>query len=285
MKTTSHETWTKGLIDPSKGRDQKPRRHGRTMIMDKGLGVHAFQDLLETSGDFVDMIKLGFGTASLYTPNILKQKIEMAACHDVCIYPGGTFLEIAVSINEVDAFFEGVKMAGFTAIEVSEGTIDLNRRMRTELIERGIDAGLRVITEYGKKSWGSMINVDLFMEMFLTDLEAGAEMVIVEARESGLGVGLFDENGRCRDRELTQILHSVKDLSLIMWEAPLKDQQIHLIKQIGPQVNRGNIAPSDLFTLEAMRRGLRSDTFALGKQLQLERGGSEASCISTSSLV
>nr|WP_313780229.1 phosphosulfolactate synthase [Paenibacillus larvae] len=61
-------------MDPTGRRENKPRQRGRTMIIDKGLGLRAFEDLLETAGEYIDMIKLGFGTAALYPREVLQKK-------------------------------------------------------------------------------------------------------------------------------------------------------------------------------------------------------------------
>ncbi|MNI96235.1 Phosphosulfolactate synthase [compost metagenome] len=76
-------------------------------------------------------------------------------------------------------------------------------------------------------------------------------------------MGVFDENGKCRDAEVQAVLEGVPSPYLLLWEAPQKSQQVHLIKWLGADINLGNIAPQDVIALEALRRGLRSDTFGL----------------------
>lgn len=263
MEVTSQLQWNPVLADPSGSRQAKPRAQGKTMVMDKGLGLLAFQDLLHTSGEHIDMIKLGFGTSPLYPMAVLKSKILMAKEHGICVYPGGTFLEVAVQQGAVDAYVDTIVALGFNALEVSDGTIQLERRLRNELIRRGIDEGLTVVTEYGKKGWGSTIELGELIETVLIDRELGASLVTIEARESGKGVGIFDEQGNCKDEELEQVLSGTPS-GVLLWEAPLKSQQVHLISMLGPGIHLGNIAPEEVIALEALRRGLRSDTLALG---------------------
>ncbi|QYR24125.1 phosphosulfolactate synthase [Paenibacillus sp. sptzw28] len=234
------------------------------MVIDKGLGRNAFSDLIETSGDYIDMIKLGFGTAPLYPLELLVSKIELAKRRNIIMMPGGTLLETAVKQNVVPAFFDTVCRLGFNGIEVSDGTIELPRNRRTELIKEGVRRGLCVVTEYGKKLTGSLIDASALAVTAETDLNAGAELIIVEARESGVGVGLFDENGECRNNVLETVCQTLGSTTPIMWEAPLKQQQVHLLKTFGPQVHLGNIPPDETTALETMRRGLRSDTFSFG---------------------
>jgi len=269
MNWNSDIVWDGGLLDPSGCRQIKPRSQGYTMVIDKGLGLNTFSDLIETAGQHIDMIKIGFGTAPLYPIPLLKRKIELAKERDINVYPGGTFLELAVTRGLVDSYMETVLELGFTAIEVSDGTIELPRSVRRGLIARGIEEGFIVYTEYGKKCWGSSIETQALIETVAEDEKAGAALITIEARESGVGVGIFDGNGRCRDEELQKVLHSVPDTSKLLWEAPLKDQQVMLLKLLGPNINIGNVPPQEVITLESMRRGLRSDTlFAMQDRLQ-----------------
>lgn len=261
--TTTGIEWPSQLLDPTGRRQPKPRAQGCTMVIDKGLGASAFADLIRVSGAYIDIVKLGFGTSALYPPALLREKIELATREGIRVIPGGTMLEAAVKLDVVPAFFRQVLALGFNGIEVSDGTISLGRRERDDLIRDGVSLGLRVYTEYGKKLFGSRIDVEDFARTAERDWACGAELVTVEARESGVGVGLFDENGRCREEELRYLATVVPQPERVMWEAPLKDQQVALIKAFGSDVNLGNIAVQDVIALETMRRGLRSDTFDL----------------------
>ena len=262
MELTSQLNWNPVLADPTGQRQLKPRTLGKTMVMDKGLGLLAFQDLIQTSQEHVDMIKLGFGTSALYPQAVLRSKINLAKENGILIYPGGTFLEAAVHQNVVDSFFDMIIALGFNAVEISDGTIQMERSLRNELIARGLDEGLEVITEYGKKGWGSTIELADLIETVLIDSELGASLVTIEARESGKGVGIFDDNGACKDEELQSVLASISGEQLL-WEAPLKHQQVHLIRTLGSEIHLGNISPDEVIALEALRRGLRSDTLSL----------------------
>jgi phosphosulfolactate synthase len=265
MKVASHLNWNPLLADPTGCRQNKPRTLGKTMVIDKGLGLNAFEDLLETSSAHLDMIKIGFGTSPLYPQHILRKKIAMANSHGICIYPGGTFLEVAISKDEVTSYFEMITNLGFTGVEVSDGSIELDRKLRNQLIEQGMNEGLKVITEYGKKGWGSSIEIEELIETVKLDVEYGAELVTIEARESGLGVGIFDEQGNCKDEELNSVLSAIPGQDILLWEAPLKSQQVHLLQMLGSDIHLGNISPHEIFSLEALRRGLRSDTILFGK--------------------
>jgi phosphosulfolactate synthase len=261
METLKQTLWHPTLLDPTGRREEKPRISGKTMVIDKGLGWNGFADLLETAASHVDMIKIGFGTSPLYPHHVIKQKIEAAKARKISVYPGGTFLEVAVANDLVDEYFETVLELGFTGVEVSDGTIDLDRNTRSRLILKGLDAGLTVYTEYGKKCWGSLIELKSLIQTVTMDIRLGADLVTIEGRESGMGVGIFDENGGCKDEQIREVLDHIPNRHLLLWEAPQKSQQVHLIRMLGPEINLGNISAQDILALEALRRGLRSDTF------------------------
>jgi len=263
MEGTASQLWPRELTDPSGRRPAKPRSFGITMVIDKGLGLGAFDDLTAVAGDYIDILKIAFGTSPLYPAELLMRKIRLAKSRGITVMPGGTLLEAAVIRDVVPAYFRQVLALGFDGIEVSDGTIELSRRQRDELIRMAAEMGLKVFTECGKKRQGSRIDAAAFAETAAWDLEAGAQLVTVEARESGVGVGLFDENGRCRKEDLEALLQVVPNPRRILWEAPQKEQQAALIRCIGPEVNLGNIAAQDVLALETLRRGLRSDTFEL----------------------
>lgn len=261
MNVVTQSVWHPLLYSPRSGREEKPRTKGRTMVMDKGLGVQYYEDWLITNGAYIDLIKIGFGTSALYPIEALRQKIKLAKEHSICILPGGTFLELAVKNKVVDHFFEAVQSMGFTGLEVSDGTIELSRVERDALIKKGIESGLNVFTEYGKKIEGSRIKQDELTETIERDLAQGAELVTVEGRESGENVGLFDSDGNCNQEELQRLRDVLPHPEQIMWEAPLKQQQVAFIESWGLNVHLGNVAPDDVLSVECLRRGLRSDTF------------------------
>lgn len=260
MESLREGVWNAELIDPSGSRRAKPRRIGLTMVIDKGLGRTAFRDMLETSGDYIDIIKLGFGTSALYSHELLREKIALCKQHRITIMPGGTFLEIAVLKELVPEYLDAVSRLGFDGIEVSDGTINMPREVRRKLIEHGAALGLKVFTEYGKKAWGSKLEIETLIQTIHDDLKHGSEFVTIEGRESGKGVGIYDEQGKCMSGMIEDVLAQLPDPHVILWEAPLKTQQAELINRLGPETNLGNIAPDDVLSLEALRRGLRADT-------------------------
>lgn len=245
---------------PLGGRFYKPRTAGLTMIIDKGLGLNELKDLLETAADYIDMIKLGFGTSVLYPDPVLRQKISLIRNAGISVFPGGTFFEIVYLQDKIDAYYELLLEHGFSGVEISDGTIELPASQRINGIKKAKKIGLEVITEIGKKDPRDMVSLSVLKEQMKEDLDAGASKVIVEGRESGKGVMLYDQEGTLKEDELEFLLKNHLKLEEIIWEAPLKSQQQKLINLLGNNVNLGNIAPQEILALEALRRGLRGDT-------------------------
>jgi phosphosulfolactate synthase len=251
-----------GVFDPpNPGRSIKPRTQGFTMVLDKGLGRRETKDLMSIAADYIDSVKLTFGTSAFYDGEVLREKVEIVTGAGVDICPGGTFLEVAVWQNRYPQYLRRAKELGFTVIEVSDGTLEMSDAQRADCIKRALDAGFKVVSEVGKKSPDEEVAAAEMHRLVAHDLELGARLVIVEARESGTGIGIFDKSGAVEVDELDAIVAGVADLDKIMWEAPLKNQQQYLILRFGPNVNLGNVPTADILALEALRQGLRGDTF------------------------
>lgn len=250
------------LRDPLGARD-RGRKLGKTMIIDKGMGLRQFEDVLETAAPYIDFIKLGFGTAALYPDRILKEKIALANQFQIALYPGGTFFEVAFARGKVPFYYEEMRRVGFSTIEISDGTIDMSPEERERSIRLAKEMDFDVITEYGKKVDGSHIELEQLLRTIQADLSMGASYVIIEGRESGENVGIFEQNGEIQPefQKIAEAVDVYRDA--IIWEAPKKSQQVKLMEWFGPNAHLGNIAPQDIFSVESLRRGLRSDTFFL----------------------
>jgi phosphosulfolactate synthase len=244
-------------------RISKPRKNGITMMLDKGMGLNAVSDLLEVSGEFVDLAKFGWGTSALHDRELIKEKAEMYLSYDVTPYPGGTLFELAYLKNKFDEFLNESDKLGFKAIEISDGSTEISIENRKKVISQAKEQGFIVISEVGKKDPAEdrEMNIDYRVDMINFDIDAGADKVLIEAREGGKNIGIYDGAGNIKEDELEALTKA--DMNKIIWEAPLKNQQTYLILKFGANVNLGNIAPDEVTALETMRRGLRGDT--LGK--------------------
>lgn len=240
----------------------KPRRTGLTAILDKGLGPAQVADLTATAGEWIDLVKLGWGTGRLQPRAVLETKIRTYRDAGVEVSTGGTFLEIAHAQGQVGPFLDGAKQLGFTVVEVSNGVHPMGPEEKRELITRVRAAGFRVWSEVGKKDpeEDARLSYEDRLREIHGDLEAGADAVILEARESGT-LGIYDRSGRPA-AELIHRLEEGAGRERLIFEAPQKSQQVWMIRTFGSEVNLGNIPPEDALSLATLRTGLRGDTFA-----------------------
>ncbi|MFW5995969.1 MAG: phosphosulfolactate synthase [Halanaerobiaceae bacterium] len=255
--------WGMDLEVPfSRWEGQPDGSEGLTMVLDKGMGAARLRDMLEIAGDYMDFLKLSFGTSFLYPEYVLEKKIYLAKKFDVYIYPGGTLFEIAVFHQRMKEYLIQTKKLGFTAVEVSSGTIETGEEMRKEAVKMAKSLGLKVLTEVGKKSREESLSSEEFIDQIIKDGESGADYIIVEGRESGCGISIYDQDGGIRLNKFKSILTKLSSYrGNIIWETPLKKQQIFFLRNLGMEVNLGNIAPDEVLALAALRRGLRGDTF------------------------
>jgi phosphosulfolactate synthase len=232
-------------------------------VIDTGLSVAAVDGLLEVAGGHLDVVKLGWGTA-LVSAN-LRAKLERYAAAGIPVMLGGTLTELAIRQGRVDGLIAWLRELGLQHVEVSDGTIPLEPQLKRELIERLAAEGFIVLAEVGSKDTDFIMAPYVWVEQIERDLEAGAWKVIAEARESGTA-GIYRGTGEVRTGLIDEIVHAIDPQQLI-FEAPLRAQQVWLLKRFGTECNLGNIAPADVLSLETLRLGLRSDTverFALG---------------------
>lgn len=239
-------------------RTSKPRSFGLTMVMDKGLSVSEAKNFLEVAGPHVDIVKLGFGT-SFVTPN-LREKIEVYKNAGMNVYFGGTLFEAFLIRNQFEDYLSVCKDYGISYMEVSDGSITIPHAEKCGYIEKMTKYGT-VLSEVGSKDAAHIIPPYKWIELMRAELEAGSTYVIAEAREAG-NVGIYRGSGEVREGLVQEILTQIP-AEKIIWEAPQKAQQLYFLELVGCNVNLGNIAPNEVIPLEAMRIGLRGDTFRL----------------------
>jgi phosphosulfolactate synthase len=239
-------------------RAEKPRQQGITHVLDRGLSVSDVDGLIEVAGDYLDLVKLGWGTA-VATGN-LEAKLARYREHDIPVMLGGTLTELAIAQDRLDGLVAWLHELGIGHIEVSDGTITLEHDRKLELIQR-LSSEFTVLSEVGSKDDTRIMAPFRWVEQIESELEAGAWKVIAEARESGT-VGIFRHDGEVRMGLIDEIVHAVAP-EKILFEAPRKDQQVWFIRRLGADVNLGNIMPEEVLSLETMRVGLRSDTAAI----------------------
>ncbi len=237
-------------------RSEQPRSNGITMVMDKGIGMNQTQDLVETAGNLIDLLKLGFGTS--YINQNVKKKIALYKRHGIRVYPGGTLFEAFAIRNQFDDFRRFLDKLGFDAVEISDGSMEMDHDKKCEYIHE-LSKDFLVVSEVGSKIAGLEIPIAQWVSQMESELKSGSFKVIAEARESGT-VGIYDKHGEANFELISEISKHLP-LDNILWEAPQKSQQVWFIKHFGANVNLGNIAPTEIIPLETLRLGLRGDTF------------------------
>ena len=237
-------------------RTVSPRKNGVTMVMDKGISLRQAEDFVSVSSDYVDFVKLGFGT-SLITKNV-KEKVKLYKEAGMKVYVGGTLFEAFVARNDFEGYLKYIEDLGMDCAEVSDGSIELVHEKKCEYIT-ALSKNYTVLSEVGSKEEGVIIHPAKWISMMLNELEAGASKVIAEARESGT-VGIYHKNGSAHTMLINRIVNKVK-IENIIWETPQKSQQVYFLKLFGSNVNLGNIGVDDVIPLETLRLGLRGDTF------------------------
>jgi phosphosulfolactate synthase len=237
-------------------RTQKNRQEGLTMVMDKGLSIQEVHQFISVASPYIDIVKLGFGTA-MVTPN-LKDKLKVYADYDIPVYFGGTLFEAFLIRNQFDEYLKMVQDAGLKHVEVSDGSISIPHAEKCGYIEK-LAKHVTVLSEVGSKDAAHIIPPYKWIELMKAELEAGSQYVIAEAREAG-NVGIYRSSGEVREGLVQEILTQIPQ-DKIIWEAPQKAQQVYFLELCGCNVNLGNIAPNEVIPLEATRVGLRGDTF------------------------
>jgi len=238
-------------------RTTRPRSHGISMIMDKGSGMSNVKDFLDAAHSYIDIVKLGFGT-SVVTQN-LKAKLALYSEYNIPVYFGGTLFEAFLVRNQIDDYIAYLKDYGLTSVEVSDGSVSISHAEKCKHIERFANEGFTVYSEVGSKDAQHIMPPFKWIEQMENELNAGSSYVIAEAREAG-NIGIYRDSGEVREGLIQEIIRKIP-VEKIIWESPQKAQQVYFINLLGCNANLGNIAPSEIIALEAMRIGLRGDSF------------------------
>jgi phosphosulfolactate synthase len=236
-------------------RPGKPRSVGLTHVIDKGLNLRDIEGLFDTAGQFVDIVKLGWGTS--YVTNNLEKKIALYRSFETPVVCGGTLFEAVYARERMDDFKAWLVEYRFSHVEISDGTLDIPRERKLELIAE-FARDFTVLSEVGSKDSDVVYAPYQWVEWIKEELDAGAWKVITEGREGGTA-GIFRSDGDMRTGLIDEIAHSIA-VDELVFEAPTKSSQAWFVKHFGPNVNLGNIPPDEVIALETLRLGLRADT-------------------------
>jgi phosphosulfolactate synthase len=243
-----------GFLDVP-ARSPKPRTHGLTHVIDKGLNLRDIEGLFDTAGDYVDVVKLGWGTS--YVTRNLEKKIALYRSFEVPVVCGGTLFEVVIARGKLDEYRRWLADNRLSHVEVSDGTVDLPHERKLELIAE-LARDFVVMSEVGSKDADVVYAPYQWVEWMKEELAAGAWKVITEGRETGTA-GIFRPTGEMRTGLIDEIVHEI-DVGDIIFEAPTKASQAWFVRRFGPEVNLGNIPPEEVIPLETLRLGLRADT-------------------------
>lgn len=234
---------------------EKKQLTGSNFAIDSGLPTRGFIDHIESFNDYIDGVKFGWGTG-LITPQI-EEKISCLNEHNIPFWFGGTAFEIAYIQGKLDEYVAWVKGHGATRFEVSDGSITLDLESRKSIIKE-LSSEFEIFTEVGSKDENVIMSPSVWVKMISEDLESGAIKVILEGRESG-AAGIYRKDGEVRTGLIDDVEIAGISYSDLIFEAPVKDQQVWFIKRFGIECNLANLPFESILNVETLRRGLRSD--------------------------
>src|SRR5580765_3295565 len=213
-------------------REAKPREVGVTHVIDKGLNLRDIEGLFDTAGQFVDIVKFGWGTS--YVTNNLEKKIALYRSFETPVVCGGTLFEAVYGRGRMDDFKSWLVEHRFSHVEISDGSIEIPRERKLELIV-DFARDFTVLSEVGSKDSDVVFAPYQWVAWIKEELEAGAVKVITEAREGGTA-GIFRKDGDMRTGLLEEIAHEIA-VSDLIFEAPTKSSQAWFVRHFGPNVN------------------------------------------------
>ncbi|MBM7585583.1 phosphosulfolactate synthase [Bacillus pakistanensis] len=234
------------------------RTYGLTSIIDLGTPIGDLKNILTDYHHLIDIAKIGIGSAYV-TPN-LKKKVDLYKGFDIKPYCGGTLFEKCYYQNKIPEYLSSLCDLGIEWIEVSNGTLNIPLQERLKIISQ-IKKDFHVMAEVGSKDSNQEMPISKWKGEIKLFLDAGCEYVITEGRDSGTS-GIYEKNGDVKCDLISQLVEGI-DSKKIIFEAPTPKHQMYFIKEIGANVNLGNVKLTDVLILEAQRCGLRSETFYL----------------------
>jgi phosphosulfolactate synthase len=242
-------------------RAAKPRNTGLTMVIDGGIPLWYFTDLVSSAAQYIDFVKFGWGTAVVTSD--LRAKIKVLSTRDIGFYFGGTLFEKYVLQDRFDDFRKFCLEHRCQHVEVSNGTIPMSNSEKASYIRKLAD-DFTVVSEVGFKDpdRSDQLPPGAWAEYVGEDLGAGASLVTLEARESGKS-GICRPDGTLRSGLIDYLLASGISPDSLLFEAPTTALQAHFVTRLGPDVNLGNVPAHSVIALETLRLGLRADTLTV----------------------
>jgi phosphosulfolactate synthase len=236
----------------------KPRNHGITCIHDVGIPLGELKNILHDFHSFIDVAKLGIGTAAV-DPNI-EAKIALYQSYDISVYCGGTLFEKYYHQSLLPEYKKWLLDLGLHHVEISSGSCEIPFAVQLDTVELFSDA-FTIFAEVGSKDERKQLAVAEWIARTTAFLNAGSRYVIVEGRGSGTA-GIYDCDGNIKLNIVDQLITHV-DYKRIIFEAPSAPLRAYFINRLGANVNFGNVSPRDVLHVEAQRCALQFETFFL----------------------
>lgn len=233
-----------------------------TSPFDPGYDPVTVESHLAQSHHLISILKVSMACWMIADEGATLAKVAAARRHGVQTVTGGGPFEVAVAQGQLDAYLDLCATIGFNRIECGEGFTDMDLPPQT-VARMAAERGLEFQFELGKKHGGAFTDqvTEELVHQGQRWLDAGARELVVEARESAKGVGLFDMDGNLHT-ELAERFVSAFGLRILMFEAPNKPSQFALLNHFGPEVRLCNVRLEELLRVEIYRRGLHSDAFS-----------------------
>src|SRR5207302_7014038 len=147
---------------------------------------------LDQSAHLMLSLKISMACWMIADQSATRRKINAARAAGVAPNAGGGPYEVAVAQGRLDSYLDLCAEVGFAGIECGAGFTDPGISP-AEIVRMAAQRGLSVEFELGKKHDGEFDEhtVAELIEDGRRWLDAGAKRLVVEARESAAGIGLF----------------------------------------------------------------------------------------------
>ncbi len=233
-----------------------------TSPFDPGYDPVTLESHLEQSAHLMSILKISMACWMIAKESATRRKIAAATANGVPAVTGGGPFEIAVVQNRLSEYLDLCAGIGVSRIECGEGFTDSHCDAAT-IVKMARERSLDVQFELGKKHGGAFGEkiIDELIEQGQRWLNAGAVQLVVEARESAKGVGLFDDEGNFNAAFADRFAGAFW-LKVVTFEAPNKPSQFAMLDHFGPEVQLCNVRLEELLRVEIYPRGLHSDAFA-----------------------
>jgi phosphosulfolactate synthase len=238
-----------------------PEIHPATSPFDPGYDFATLESHLEQSSHLMSILKISMACWMIANEKVSRRKIAAAKKYKVPTTTGGGPFEVAVQQGKLTEYLDLCADMGVTRIECGEGFTDMTLQPR-EVVRMANKRGLEVQFELGKKHEGAFTKdaVAGLIDQGKRWLDAGAVQLVVEARESAKGVGLFDDSGNFNATFADSFANAFGH-RIVMFEAPNKPSQFALLDHFGREVHLCNVRLEEVLRVEIYRRGLHSDAF------------------------